>query len=540
MNEPAAPRVSILVVDDDADLRGLIALALRRAGLSVLEAGDGESALDIINGEIVGVVVCDVGMPGMSGIDVVQELRRRAETSTLPVILMTGAADEHSVVAGLEAGATDFLAKPVRLDELVARVRAHLRTQSAWSTVLQDELALRSGVVAALGSMTLSAVPEESAESVVNEIARRTDSAFVSVAQVTDHQRMQELATFNRRDGIRRGGETFAPDLAAYLLGRARGGPWVEAVTQVGPGKPTAALRNADLDLVATAPIFSGDELVGLLSIGSESDGSRSARDRSARLLSAAIDYASVLGAIAGSSLAGRLVASAQLARLESILEARAFHPVFQPIVVVETQEVVGFEALTRFDDGVRPDLRFGEASRAGLGPEFELAAIEVAVQQLDRLAPGSISINISPRSVIDRPDAVRAALRGSAGRTTIVELTEHVMIENYEELRSALASLGQDVEVAVDDAGAGFASMRHILELRPAFAKLDMSLVRGIDEDDLRQGLAAGLNYFALRTGCQLIAEGVETQAEADTLLRLGIDYAQGYLYGRPQRLDG
>jgi EAL domain-containing protein (putative c-di-GMP-specific phosphodiesterase class I) len=63
---------------------------------------------------------------------------------------------------------------------------------------------------------------------------------------------------------------------------------------------------------------------------------------------------------------------------------------------------------------------------------------------------------------------------------------------------------------------------------------------VRGIVEDDLRQGLAAGLNYFALRTGCQLIAEGVETQAEADTLLRLGIDYAQGYLYGRPQRLEG
>lgn len=130
-------------------------------------------------------------------------------------------------------------------------------------------------------------------------------------------------------------------------------------------------------------------------------------------------------------------------------------------------------------------------------------------------------------------------SLRSSTGRTTIVELTEHVMIEDYEELRAALASLGSHVEVAVDDAGAGFASMRHILELRPSFAKLDMSLVRGIDEDDLRQALAAGLNYFALRTGCQLIAEGVETQAEADTLQRLGIEYGQGYLYGRPQRLE-
>jgi EAL domain-containing protein (putative c-di-GMP-specific phosphodiesterase class I)/CheY-like chemotaxis protein len=475
----------------------------------------------------------------MSGIEVVQELRRRPEASTLPVILMTGSGDERSVVAGLEAGATDFLVKPVRLDELVARVRAHLRTQTAWTNLLQDELALRSGVVAALGSLTLSAVPEETAEAVVSEISRRTDSAFVSVAQVADHQRMQELATFNRRDGIRRGGEIFSADLAGYLLGRARGGPWVEAVTPVGPAEPTAALRNADLALVASAPIFAGDELVGLLSIGGAADESRSARDRSARLLSAAIDYASVLSAVAGSSIAGRLEAGAQRARLEAVLEGREFHTVFQPIVVVETLEVVGHEALTRFDDGTRPDLRFGEATRAGLGTEFELAAIEVAVEQLHGLSPGFISLNVSPRTVIERAGDAHAALRTSAGRITVVELTEHVMIDDYDGLRVALASLGSHVEVAVDDAGAGFASMRHILELRPSFAKLDMSLVRGIDEDDLRQALAAGLNYFALRTGCQLIAEGVETQAEADTLQRLGIDYGQGYLYGRPQRLD-
>ena len=223
MNEHAAQaRVSILVVDDDAVVRALVALALRKAGMSVLEADNGQAALDMIVNEVIGVVVCDVGMPGMSGIEVVQELRRRPESSTLPVILMTGSGDEHSVVAGLEAGATDFIAKPVRLDELVARVKAHMRTQTAWSNLLQDELALRSGVVAALGSLTLSGTPEEIAEAVVHEISRRTDSAFVSVARITSHQRMQELATFNRTDGIRRGGDSFPPVLAGYLLGRAR------------------------------------------------------------------------------------------------------------------------------------------------------------------------------------------------------------------------------------------------------------------------------------------------------------------------------
>ena len=99
----------------------------------------------------------------------------------------------------------------------------------------------------------------------------------------------------------------------------------------------------------------------------------------------------------------------------------------------------------------------------------------------------------------------------------------------------TALGKLG-DVGLAVDDAGAGYASLRHILELRPTYAKLDISLVHGIDGDDLRQALAAGLQYFASKTGCRLIAEGVESRAEADVLTRLGIGFGQGDLFGRPE----
>ena len=182
----------ILVVDDDAVSRELVAVALRRAGYEVIEAASGEEALQIIDRQSVGVLVCDIGMPGMSGIDVIRDLRRRPETATLPIILVTGSGDDESVLQGLDAGADDFLSKPVRLAELVARVRAHLRTQAAWSNILQDELRVRSGVVAALGSLTLSAVPEETAKSVVTEICRRTDTAFVSVAQLSVNGRMQQ------------------------------------------------------------------------------------------------------------------------------------------------------------------------------------------------------------------------------------------------------------------------------------------------------------------------------------------------------------
>jgi EAL domain-containing protein (putative c-di-GMP-specific phosphodiesterase class I)/DNA-binding response OmpR family regulator len=536
MTEPIGSDLSVLVVEDDAANRLLLRQAMTSAGFDVVEAGGGEEALRILESRTVGIVVSDVGLPGISGIELVRSLRSRPETAILPIILVTGSGDRNTVIEGLEAGADDFLSKPVRLDELIARVRAHVRTQAAWSQVVQAELKARTGVVAALGSLMVSTVPEETAVAVVTELAQRTDSDFVSVAQVTDVGRMQELATFNRRDGVKRGGETFAPDLASYLLNRARNGPWVDDVKVVGPAEPTAALLAAAPDLVASAPIYADDDLVGLLSIGATVGDKREARSRSAKLLSAAIDYASVLSAVAGSAIAGTREVAAQRAQLRQILDGEEFHIVFQPIVDVESLAVVGFEALTRFDDGVRPDIRFSEAARADLGFDFELAAIRLAVDASHGLPAGCfVSLNLSPQAVIDRADMVREIL-AEAGRPIVLELTEHVPIDDYEELIAALRTLGDGVEVAVDDAGAGYASLRHILELQPSFAKLDMSLVRGIDTNDLRQALAAGLNYYALRTGCRLIAEGVETEAEAAALSRLGIEFGQGYLYGRPK----
>ena len=101
--------------------------------------------------------------------------------------------------------------------------------------------------------------------------------------------------------------------------------------------------------------------------------------------------------------------------------------------------------------------------------------------------------------------------------------------------MRAALTHLPH-VRLAVDDAGAGFASLRHILELRPDFVKLDIGLVRGVNADPARAAMVAGVCHFASVTGTRLIAEGVETQAEADSLRVLGVELAQGYLFGRPE----
>jgi len=88
---------------------------------------------------------------------------------------------------------------------------------------------------------------------------------------------------------------------------------------------------------------------------------------------------------------------------------------------------------------------------------------------------------------------------------------------------------------LAVDDAGAGYSGLRHILELRPQFVKLDLSLVRHVDTDPARQAMVAGMAHFARNSGCELIAEGIETEEELNELIRLGINLGQGYLFGKP-----
>jgi EAL domain-containing protein (putative c-di-GMP-specific phosphodiesterase class I) len=140
------------------------------------------------------------------------------------------------------------------------------------------------------------------------------------------------------------------------------------------------------------------------------------------------------------------------------------------------------------------------------------------------------LAVNFSPSAVIDGSAA--AVVKG-ASRDIVVEITEHNQIDNYAAVRHAISGCG-DVRIAVDDAGAGFASLRHILELQPDIIKLDIALVRDIDIDPARQALAAGLRHFAALTGTTLVAEGVETMAEANAVRTLGVELAQGYLFSR------
>ena len=210
-----------------------------------------------------------------------------------------------------------------------------------------------------------------------------------------------------------------------------------------------------------------------------------------------------------------------------------------QPIVDLATAATVGYEALARFpecDDG--PGALFSAAAAAGLGIELEVLAARAALAVAPRLPAGRpLGLNLSPQALL--LPAVGRLLLEHRHLDLGVEVTEHSPVEDYGALECTLGELRQaGIRLAVDDAGAGYASLRHVLRLRPDTIKLDIALVAGVDTDIAKQALVTAMVGFAGATSARLVAEGVEEAAEAETLRALGVGFAQGYLFGPPAPL--
>ena len=229
--------------------------------------------------------------------------------------------------------------------------------------------------------------------------------------------------------------------------------------------------------------------------------------------------------------------------RVQRLLERQDLRVVFQPVLRLGDHGVVAHEALARFggEDFPSPDLAFAAAGRAGLGVQLELLAARTALEQLERVPAGTaLNVNLSAEALGD--EEVQGVLLQHArraartGRSVTAEITEHVQVTDYPALVEAVRRVrAGGVRIAVDDAGAGYASFRHILQLHPDTIKVDVSLVRDVDVDPVRQALTRSLVDFAADVGASLVAEGVEQPGESEALRRLGVDLAQGFLFGRP-----
>jgi EAL domain-containing protein (putative c-di-GMP-specific phosphodiesterase class I) len=177
-------------------------------------------------------------------------------------------------------------------------------------------------------------------------------------------------------------------------------------------------------------------------------------------------------------------------------------------------------------------------AADIGLGPQLELAAVDAAVRHLDRVpADAFMSVKVSAATALRAE--LRELLTDVNGSRLVLELTEHTRIADYEPLLSALyLHRRHGVRIAVDDTGAGYAGLRHILRLRPDIIKLDLDLTRGIHTDPARRALAGSLKTFADEIDAVVVAAGIEVRIELVALLALGVPWGQGFHLGLPAAL--
>jgi PAS domain S-box-containing protein len=228
------------------------------------------------------------------------------------------------------------------------------------------------------------------------------------------------------------------------------------------------------------------------------------------------------------------------LERIQTVLEDERINPVYQPIYDLETGRVIACEALSRFPGKPErgPDRWFAEAWEVGLGVPLELLAVRIAAEALSRLPAGvNLCINASPPTIFS--GRFLACVGPAADRVT-VELTEHLQVDDYEGFTARLGPLREaGGKVAIDDFGAGYASLRHILKVRPEWIKLDISLTERIDANQVAHALATSLVSFADEVGVNVVAEGIETEDELEALIDIGFRYGQGFYFGVPAPLD-
>ena len=541
MNRFPSP-LRVLLVEDSPDDAELVVRALPSGGLEAeVRVISTEAELLATLPEFAPeMILSDWTLPGFSGEGVVADAH--AWDPVVPCILVSGTAGEELVVKALHSGATDYVLKS-RLEALVPAIKRalaevsgrreqiRLEAELAASRAARDRRAHDRVLIAgALADLQVLPTAEATAYLVCRQVASLADIVSAALYIFTLEGSALPLA-FVRTDGapvpIRR--LPFKHSLR--LRERAQAGPWVEAWVRR-PWHPYDRMfRDQGVHAVGYAPIRFRRRLIGMLAIMSAEENAISQITES---LPALLEFAGFAGALLGPAVADLTEVSLIRKRISQIIRDVAFRPVFQPIVDLATGTHLGYEALTRFSSGTAPDLMFADARAAGLEAELELATLTASITAAAALPPGTwLSVNVSPNLVT--VDGRLADLLRKSNRPLVLEVTEHVLVDDYAALRAAIGRIQPEVRVAVDDAGAGVANFSHIVELSAAFVKLDIGLVRGIDTDPTRRALMVGLLHFASESASRTIAEGVETEAELAMLMELGVPLAQGYLLGRP-----
>jgi EAL domain-containing protein (putative c-di-GMP-specific phosphodiesterase class I)/GGDEF domain-containing protein len=232
-----------------------------------------------------------------------------------------------------------------------------------------------------------------------------------------------------------------------------------------------------------------------------------------------------------------------EIDRLRVALDEGTISVVWQPIVDIKTGKAIGYEALSRGPENIEhPEYLFKLAIEADLAGQLDRFCREQALGQAKNMPPGQMFINLHPLAVVD-PDFLEMVERlkkgdyGVDADTIVFDLSENYMTYNPATFQEALGVLqANGLNLCVDDAGSGYyMGLELITHIKPKYVKINGHIIRDIDKDKVKRELAATIHKFAEAAGSDVIAEAVETNEELATLKKLGVKFAQGYLFAKP-----
>jgi len=552
-----AVKPPVAIIADDEDLgRLLLVESAAECGLDARGFDNGTAALEAALGREIAIVLLDVDMPGMDGFAVCRRLRAEPRLATVPIVMVTGHEDSEAIRLAFEAGATDFISKPVNWALLPRRLEYILRNAAAAERI--ERLAYFD---------TLTGLPNrqrctETAERMFAEAAASKETVAVIYLDLNSFKRVNDTFGHSVGDAVLR---TVAGKLTTALE-RFKGVLQHVTVGRFGGDEFVILLRHADARALAIQiaencgtvfkdPIeHEGLEFYSAPSIGLAvypDDGN----DVATVLKHADI---AMYQAKSGSAAAVAVYAPAMSSRLRDWLdlEARLRHAVeddrlqlrYQPKFRLTDNRIAGVEALLRWCDSEYGEIspnRFVEiAEDSGLIIEMGNWVARAACRQLrawmDRGCAVPIAINVSGKELLhgDPARTIEAAAQAAGVPTSLieVEITETLLVKDSATVRTALERLRQlGCRIALDDFGTGYSSLAYITRFPPDRIKIDKAFVQNVDCSASDAAIANAILSLGASLNLIVTAEGVERAGQLEWLRVRGCDEVQGFLLSKP-----
>jgi diguanylate cyclase (GGDEF)-like protein len=589
----AGVRHRLLIVDDVNDNRTLLTRRFERRGFEVVEADSGFAALELIDREPFDLVLLDVMMPGIDGIETLRRIRKQKSASALPVIMVTAKTGTNHIVDALELGANDYVTKPVDFAVAFARVNTQIGRKRAEQQVLLANEALRKA------NEELERRVEERTGRLVEvnqrlkvEIANREESQAKS-QYLAYHDSLTGLGNrllfkdqlekalndvsvtphpvavlFLDLDGFKAVNDTLGHSIGDLLLKSvaaklrdilqrtdriARLGGDEFAILQVSAPQPGSSIALAEkiIEIVGQPCCIDGHDVTVGASIGiavaHPGDINTETFLKSADL------------AMYSAKSEGRGTYRMFDPEMDAIVQARrglerdmrtalvqdGFRLFYQPLVNLQTKKVTTFEALMRWQHpergSVPPSTFIPVAEEMGLIVQLGEWALRQACMEAMEWPDGiCVSVNLSPLqfSKGNLVSTVMSALASSglpASRLEL-EITESVLLEKSERNISILNQLRHlGVRISMDDFGTGYSSIGYLRSFPFDKIKIDRSFVKDVLVDEGSLAIVRAIAGLGVSFGMITTAEGVETVEQMQRLNLEGCIEVQGYLFSKP-----